>query len=275
MKCKQQLCQRSKNINENGNCNICDDAINEAIRKIEKTDKSTGNVAIDLNMMIEIHKKLSNGVTVEPKVVSGLLLGGVINIINQHDKIVDLENKIKISLIESCTNKTRLEMLENWVKKQDDLINEIDDKLGALDKNGVVLKDNRKIETIQKKLSSLEADLHLSKSVLSKNVKTKDIAPVQTSAKCNECAKTFQRTCDLERHLESHVKAKEFSCDDCGKEFHLKWRLNKHMLVHTDQTQFCHFYNNGKLCPFDEIGCMFRHEDADQCRTRTCTRKWF
>ena len=90
MKCKQQLCQRSKNINENGNCNICDDAINEAIRKFEKTDKSTGNVAIDLNMMIEIHKKLSNGVTVEPKVVSGLLLGGVINIINQHDKIVDL-----------------------------------------------------------------------------------------------------------------------------------------------------------------------------------------
>ena len=49
--------------------------------------------------------------------------------------------------------------------------------------------------------------------------------------------------------------------------------LKKHMLIHTDQAQCCHYYKNGKLCPFDEIGCMFRHEDADQCRTRTCTRK--
>jgi hypothetical protein len=30
-------------------------------------------------------------------------------------------------LINSCTNKIRVEMLEDWVKKQDDLINEIDD----------------------------------------------------------------------------------------------------------------------------------------------------
>ena len=84
MKCKQKLCQRSKNINENGNCIICDDAINEATRKVESSDKATGNVEIDLNLMIEIHNKLSNGVAVEPKVVSGLLLGGAINIINQH-----------------------------------------------------------------------------------------------------------------------------------------------------------------------------------------------
>ena len=45
------------------------------------------------------------------------------------------------------------------------------------------------------------------------------------------------------------------------------------MLVHTDQAHFCHFYNNGKLCPFNDIGCMFRHEHLDLCRARTCTRK--
>ena len=45
------------------------------------------------------------------------------------------------------------------------------------------------------------------------------------------------------------------------------------MLIHTAQAQFCLYFNNGKLCPFDEIGCMFQHEDADQWRTRTCTRK--
>ena len=75
---------------------------------------------------------------VEPKAVSGLLLGGVINIINLHDKSVDLENKIKISLIERCTNKTRVEMLGNGVMKQNDLINEMDEKLAAFETKGLV-----------------------------------------------------------------------------------------------------------------------------------------
>ena len=217
MKCKQKLCQRSKNINENGNCIICDDAINEATRKVESSDKATGNVEIDLNLMIEIHNKLSNGVAVEPKVVSGLLLGGVINIINQHDKIVDLENKMNKSVIESCKNKARVEMLENWVKRQDDLIQELDDKLVAFDKNGVIVKESRKIENIQKKLSSLEADLHLSKSLIKKNAKPNEIVSVKTTAKCCQCAETFSRTCDLEKHLKSHSNVKEYSCETCGK----------------------------------------------------------
>ena len=33
MKCKQKLCQMKKSLKENGNCNICDDAIIEALKK--------------------------------------------------------------------------------------------------------------------------------------------------------------------------------------------------------------------------------------------------
>ena len=43
--------------------------------------------------------------------------------------------------------------------------------------------------------------------------------------------------------------------------------------MHTEDAPFCHFYNNGKSCPFQEIGCMCRHENSGPCKTRLCTRK--
>ena len=38
--------------------------------------------------------------------------------------------------------------------------------------------------------------------------------------------------------------------------------------------KFCHFFNNGKNCPFEEIGCKFQHTSANRCRyDRKCTIK--
>ena len=164
-------------------------------------------------------------------------------------------------------------MLENWVQRQDDLIKEIDDKLSVFDKNGAIATDNKKIKTIQENVNKLEEELRLSKNFKKNNLKPNEIgSTVKTTVKCDQCRKTFPRACDLEEHLEFHSKAKEYSCTTCGKEFYLKWRLDKHVKVHSDQVQFCHFFNNGKLCPYDEIGCMFRHEESEQCRTRICSR---
>ena len=28
----------------------------------------------------------------------------------------------------------------------------------------------------------------------------------------------------------------------------------------------CHFYNNDKICPYEEIGCKFKHEVSNKCR---------
>ena len=112
-----------------------------------------------------------------------------------------------------------------------------------------------------------------------KKIKKKDTKPNEigstskTKVKCDQCRKTFPRTCDLEEHLKSQNITKEYSCKTCGKEFYLKWRLEKHVKVHSEQVQFCHFYNNGQICPYDEIGCIFRREESEQCRTRNCTRK--
>ena len=47
------------------------------------------------------------------------------------------------------------------------------------------------------------------------------------------------------------------------------------MKIHENaKIQYCHFFNNALPCPYEEIGCMFRHAEAPSCRYQTCcTRK--
>ena len=36
----------------------------------------------------------------------------------------------------------------------------------------------------------------------------------------------------------------------------------------------CHYYNNEKLCPYDELGCKFLHSVADKCKFgQKCKRR--
>jgi transcription elongation factor Elf1 len=74
---------------------------------------------------------------------------------------------------------------------------------------------------------------------------------------CEMCDETFKVNVDLERHMESHKKPKMFKCEICEKEFHLKWRLQKHMEGHGTITKFCHYFNNGGNCPYDDMGVSF------------------
>ena len=38
------------------------------------------------------------------------------------------------------------------------------------------------------------------------------------------------------------------------------------LLVNLDNVKFCHYFNNGKKCPYEDIGCMFNHKVSDTCR---------
>ena len=82
---------------------------------------------------------------------------------------------------------------------------------------------------------------------------------------CMECGKSFEKNCELEKHLNEHTKPKQFKCETCGKEFHKNWRMKKHQDSHGQNQRFCHFFNNGKVCPYEEIGCMFAHEVSPRC----------
>ena len=39
------------------------------------------------------------------------------------------------------------------------------------------------------------------------------------------------------------------------------------MNAHTMLTgKYCHYFNNSKHCPFEEVGCMFKHAVSENCR---------
>ena len=85
----------------------------------------------------------------------------------------------------------------------------------------------------------------------------------------------FHKNCDLESHLNKDHKPQKFECEKCDKTFVLKWRLIKHQRIHNSpKIKKCHYFNNQKTCPFEQIGCMFLHLPAGECRNReSCTNK--
>ena len=90
---------------------------------------------------------------------------------------------------------------------------------------------------------------------------------------CDDCGLTFTKNSGLESHMENiHAKEKLHKCDTCEKSFYLNWRLKKHVLMHSKKPIFCHYYNNGNNCPYQDIGCMFLHERAGLCIFRNCKK---
>ena len=76
-------------------------------------------------------------------------------------------------------------------------------------------------------------------------------------------------------HLVNHVETRQFKCDICEVEFYTGWRLDKHQKSHEDQNQkFCHYFNNGKSCPYEDLGCKFKHKVSKECPFQDkCYRK--
>jgi hypothetical protein len=166
MKCIQKLCQRTKNLNDDGRCNVCEDVIKENEKRYEKIKKTkVKEVAVDLKLMVHTHEKLSRGEKVEPNIVSNLLLAGVINILAQHDTILEAETRIETLEQDKVSNEARLEAIENWVLKQDEPIKELGAKLMNMDENGVILEENKDMNTLKQKVMGLELDLETMKNV--------------------------------------------------------------------------------------------------------------
>ena len=87
------------------------------------------------------------------------------------------------------------------------------------------------------------------------------LPPAKLPIICNICENTFRTFSDLENHIKvAHENHRQFQCDMCKKTFVLKWRLEKHMNIHNNENCHpCHYFNNGKMCPFEELGCKFLH----------------
>ena len=79
---------------------------------------------------------------------------------------------------------------------------------------------------------------------------------------CTVCGKTFPTKHKLELHIEEHGLEKMFQCDICAKKFYLEWRLDKHQRVHMENVKPCRYFTNKVECPFEPIGCKFKHEES-------------
>lgn len=83
---------------------------------------------------------------------------------------------------------------------------------------------------------------------------------------CTKCKETFDESWKLEIHMKSHTTIKLFSCDHCAQSFYVEWRLEKHIKMHsTKKMTFCHYFNNNKVCPYEEIGCKFHYKKSYFC----------
>ena len=92
---------------------------------------------------------------------------------------------------------------------------------------------------------------------------------------CELCDMIFCKSWEYETHLETHTKTKDKKCTVCDKEFYLEWRYRQHMNVHENPNiKNCHYYNNNKVCPYEPVGCKFKHVRSKQCALSTsCKRK--
>ena len=93
---------------------------------------------------------------------------------------------------------------------------------------------------------------------------------------CQLCAKSFVNHHNLEIHLlKDHEQPKEFKCTQCDMTFMTEWRLEKHGKSHMSRfpAKTCYYFNNEQDCPFQSVGCEFRHELSRQCRYATSCRK--
>ena len=269
MQCKQKLCNRSKNLETSGNCCVCENVMKEVLKEFEKKNKQvSGKVEVDVNLMVKIHEELSRGIPVDKDVVSNLLLGGIINILNQHDTIDDLDERIKAVENMTLTDKLRIESFEDWAQKQAKNINNLEDQVSN------VIENASKVNDISERTDKLELEFNKSK-ILKGDITNDRIGKQEVVLNCEHCDCKFGQAISLENHMEEHGLVKSHPCEVCGKDFHLKWRLKKHMQNHDacSDVPYCHYYNNNKRCPYFKVGCMYKHESSGRCKSVNCKRQ--
>ena len=132
----------------------------EIIKKFEKEKKEAPKrVDVDFELMVQTHDQLLRGIPVDTGVVSNLLLGGVINILNQHDTIEEMDRRIKAVESLNLTDKLRIEFFEDWTMKQSENIRNLDEKvLTSLSEKSNEVKD------IQTEINNIKIDFGTLKS---------------------------------------------------------------------------------------------------------------
>ena len=214
MKCSQKSCNR-KSINvSSGFCNVCEEVVKDTTNKVKNIAKEGmmgKKVEIDFKKMLEVHEKLSKGEMIDSTTVNGILLGGIMNILVQHDAIEELDKRVKSVEAENRTLNARVESLESWNAKQSEEIKTVAEHIQTFDTNGVIVKETAEIKVLKKKFVELETEinrlkLHKSRRTQNETSSEPDKVPSKGfEQKYNICDQTFKANSDFEKHMvESH-----------------------------------------------------------------------
>ena len=117
MKCNQKSCNRTKNLLNNGFCNVCNEAIMDINKEYDAQKKINEGIIKDL---MGVNEKLRRGEIVDQNVVNGVIMGGIISLITKKAVLdEDLEARITSLEVDANTSKSRIESLESWIQKHD------------------------------------------------------------------------------------------------------------------------------------------------------------
>ena len=147
----------------------------------------------------------------------------------------------------------------------EEILKSYDKKIGDLDRELLQARHNNNIEKgmDSKRIDGKVCD-KTAKGKPNQKEHTKPMHP--KTYECEICDKTFTESWKMEEHLEHHGNERPFKCSICEKGFYMKWRMEKHTSDHRVDIKSCHYFNNDKPCPYDKVGCKFKHETAPECR---------
>ena len=135
---------------------------------------------------------------------------------------------------------------------------------------------SRLVQDLQKELKSVKQNLfskieNAKRNVTNVNSPKKQNPPKKKDGnvkqfECDNCETKMNTRVDLEIHISEQHSDKRYECHECDLEFFTEWRLKKHEESHKFKVKNCHYFNNGKICPFEKIGCKFLHKNSALCR---------
>ena len=102
----------------------------------------------------------------------------------------------------------------------------------------------------------------------SNNIGCKETRKQKSQEKCDQCNEVFNTKTDLESHIQNSHEKRNYNCDKCDQVLVSEWRFKLHLKAHTkkNKTRNCHYFNSGKTCPFQKLGCKFQHSESSLCK---------
>ena len=155
----------------------------------------------------------------------------------------------------------------------EEIVKSYDKKIGDLERELLQARHNNNVEK-DNDSKGIDGEVCDKTLIVGPSLKEQIKTRHSKTYECEFCDDTFTESWKMEEHLEHHGNERPFKCSICEKGFYMKWRMEKHTSDHRVDIKFCHYFNSDKPCPYDKVGCRFKHETAPECRFNLkCTFK--